>query len=143
MKTFIPKEKDIKREWYLVDAKDKTLGRLSTQIADLLRGKKKTIFTPHMDTGDFVVVVNAKKIKVTGKKLTDKAYYRHSGYIGNLKKQTLEELLAKRPEEVLRKSVWGMIPHNKLGKKLIKKLKIYKDENHKHESQKLKVLDIK
>lgn len=141
-KTYSAKEKDIKKKWYLVDARDKTLGRLSTEIARILRGKNKPIYTPHIDCGDFVVVINAEKIRVTGKKLEQKKYYRHSGYIGSLKVTNLDEMLKKSPQTVIRKSVFGMIPHNRLGRKIIKKLKIYAGESHPHQAQKLEKLNI-
>ena len=122
MKTFSAKNHDIDRNWYLVDAQNKTLGRLSTEIATRLRGKHKPIYTPHVDTGDYIVVVNASKIRVTGNKMTDKVYYKHSGYIGNLKSENLETMLEKSPEKVLMKSVRGMLPKSKLGSAMIKKL---------------------
>jgi large subunit ribosomal protein L13 len=135
MKTYSAKTGEITRDWYVVDAEGKTLGRLATQIADRLRGKGKTVFTPHIDTGDFVVVVNAEKIAVTGNKLDDKMYYRHSGYPGGLRVRTLREQLDRRPTEVLRKAVWGMLPHNKLGRRQITKLKIYTGPEHPHTAQ--------
>jgi len=134
-KTYIPKAEEVTRKWWLIDAEGQVLGRLATTIARLLRGKDKPEFTPFMDTGDFVVVINAEKIKVTGRKLDDKIYYRHSGYPGGLKARTLREMLAKKPEEVIRHAVWGMIPKNRLGRKLIKKLKVYRGPNHPHEAQ--------
>ena len=135
MKTYSAKAGEIKREWYVVDADGQTLGRLATQIADRLRGKGKPQFTPHVDTGDFVIVVNAEKIAVTGNKLDDKLYYRHSGYPGGLKTRTLREQLDRRPNEVLRKAVWGMLPHTKLGRRQITKLKIYSGTSHPHAAQ--------
>lgn len=120
------------RKWHLLDAKGEILGRLSTKIANLLRGKDKPTFVPHLDVGDYVVVVNASQIKVTGKKLEQKFYYRHSGYPGGIKKKSLKELLAERPEEVIRRSVYGMLPKNKLRDSWIKRLYIYKDEKHPH-----------
>jgi large subunit ribosomal protein L13 len=135
MKTYSAKTGEITREWYVVDAEGQTLGRLATQIADRLRGKGKPQFTPHIDTGDFVVVVNAEKVAVTGKKLDDKHYYRHSGYPGGLKTRTLREQLERRPNEVLRKAVWGMLPHTKLGRRQITKLKIYSGPGHPHTAQ--------
>jgi len=135
MKTYSAKTGEIPREWYVVDAEGQTLGRLATQIADRLRGKGKPQFTPHIDTGDFVVVVNAEKVAVTGKKLDDKRYYRHSGYPGGLKTRTLREQLERRPNEVLRKAVWGMLPHTKLGRRQITKLKIYSGPGHPHTAQ--------
>jgi large subunit ribosomal protein L13 len=135
MKTYSAKPGEITREWYLVDADGLTLGRLATVIADTLRGKRKPVFTPHVDTGDFVVVVNAEKIAVTGNKLDQKMYYRHSGYPGGLKERTLREQLERRPTEVLRKAVKGMLPRNRLGRQQITKLKIYVGPDHPHEAQ--------
>ena len=135
MKTFSAKKHDIDRNWYLVDAQNKTLGRLSTEIAIRLRGKHKPIYTPHVDTGDYIVVVNASKIRVTGKKLTDKVYYKHTGYIGNLKSENLETMLEKYPEKVLMKSVRGMLPKNKLGRAMIKKLRVFAGPEHTHIAQ--------
>jgi len=135
MKTYSAKTGEITREWYIVDAEGQTLGRLATRIAERLRGEGKPVFTPHVDTGDFVVVVNAEKVAVTGNKLDDKLYYRHSGYPGGLKTRTLREQLERRPNEVLRKAVWGMIPHTKLGRRQITKLKIYSGPEHPHAAQ--------
>src|SRR5437867_478926 len=135
MKTYSAKPGEIAREWYLVDADGQTLGRLATRIADTLRGKRKAQFTPHIDTGDFVVVVNAEKIAVTGKKRTDKIYYRHSGYPGGLRERTLGEELARRPTEVLRKAVKGMLPRNRLARRQLTKLKIYAGPEHPHGAQ--------
>ena len=135
MKTYSAKPGEITREWYLVDAEGKTLGRLATQIADRLRGKCKPVYTPHVDTGDFVIVVNAEKIAVTGKKLDEKMYYRHSGYPGGLRERTLREQLERQPTEVLRKAVKGMLPRNKLGRAQLTKLKIYAGPDHPHEAQ--------
>jgi large subunit ribosomal protein L13 len=135
MKTFVPKKDDIKQAWWLVDAEGKILGRLATQVAVLLRGKHKPQFAPFVDTGDFVVVVNAEKIVVTGKKAEAKAYYSHSGYPGGLKTEILADLLAKKPEEVIKRAVWGMIPKNKLGRAVYKKLKVYRGPTHPHEAQ--------
>ncbi len=135
MKTYSAKTGEITREWYLVDAEGKTLGRLATQIADRLRGKGKPQYTPHVDTGDFVVVVNAEKVVVTGNKLDQKVYYRHSGYPGGLRTRTLREQLERRPAEVLRRAVWGMLPHTKLGRRQITKLKIYPGPDHPHAAQ--------
>lgn len=136
MKTFMAKEKDIEKRWYLVDATNKVLGRLASQIAIKLRGKDRPIFTPHADTGDFVIVVNAEKIRLTGKKWDNKCYYHHSGYMGGLKKVTARRLLEKKPEEILRHAVKGMLPKNRLGRRLLNKLKIYTGPNHPHEAQK-------
>ena len=135
MKTYVANATDRERNWLLVDAEGQTLGRLATQIADALRGKRKPVYTPHVDTGDFVVVVNAEKIAVTGKKLDDKMYYRHSGYPGGLRSRPLREQLERRPTEVLRKAVKGMLPRNKLGRSQIGKLKIYAGAVHPHEAQ--------
>jgi large subunit ribosomal protein L13 len=135
MKTYSAKPGEIQRDWYVVDAEGQTLGRLATQIADRLRGKGKPQFTPHVDTGDFVVVVNAEKIAVTGKKLDDKMYYRHSGYPGGLRSRPLREQLERLPEEVLRKAVRGMLPRNRLGRQQLTKLKIYAGPDHPHAAQ--------
>lgn len=135
MKTFSPTPKDINREWYVVDASDQVLGRLATQIAHRLRGKHKPEFAPHMDNGDFIVVVNCEKIRVTGKKLADKMYYRHSGYVGGLKETNLETLLATKPHLVLMHAVKGMLPKNRLGRAMLKKLRIYPGAEHPHEAQ--------
>ena len=134
-KTYIPKAGDITQEWILVDANDQKLGRLSTQIASILLGKHKPTFTPGVDTGDYVVVVNCERIRVTGNKMEDKMYYRHSGYPGGLKSISLRDQLAKHPERVIRSAVWGMVPHNKYGRKLMKKLKIYAGPDHPHAAQ--------
>jgi large subunit ribosomal protein L13 len=135
MKTYNAKPGEIARDWYVVDAEGKTLGRLATVIADRLRGKSKPQYTPHVDTGDFVVVVNAEKIAVTGRKLDQKKYYRHSGYPGGLRERTLREQLDRRPTEVIRKAVKGMLPKNKLASQQITKLKIYAGPEHPHEAQ--------
>ena len=142
MKTYSAKPGEITREWYLVDAEGKTLGRLATQIADTLRGKRKPQFTPHVDTGDFVIVVNAEKIQVTGNKLDQKRYYRHSGYPGGLRSRTLREQLDRRPTEVLRVAVKGMLPRNKLGRAQLTKLKIYAGPEHPHEAQAPTLLEV-
>ena len=142
MKTYSAKPGEITREWYLVDAEGKTLGRLATQIADTLRGKRKPQYTPHVDTGDFVVVVNAEKIQVTGNKLDQKRYYRHSGYPGGLRSRTLREQLERRPTEVLRVAVKGMLPKNRLARQQITKLKIYAGPEHPHEAQNPKSLEL-
>ena len=135
MKTYSAKPGEIVREWYLVDAQGQTLGRLATQIADTLRGKRKPQYTPHVDTGDFVVVVNAEKVAVTGNKLDQKRYYRHSGYPGGLRSRTLREQLERRPTEVLRTAVRGMLPKNRLARRQLTKLKIYAGPEHPHEAQ--------
>jgi large subunit ribosomal protein L13 len=141
MKTYSAKPGEVTREWYLVDAEGKTLGRLATQIADTLRGKRKPQFTPHVDTGDFVVVVNADKIRVTGSKLDQKRYYRHSGYPGGLRSRTLREQLERRPTEVLRVAVKGMLPKNRLARQQLTKLKIYAGPEHPHAAQNPRSLD--
>jgi large subunit ribosomal protein L13 len=141
-KTYNAKPGEIERLWYVVDAEGKTLGRLATQIADTLRGKRKPQYTPHVDTGDFVVVVNAEKIHVTGKKLDEKMYYRHSGYPGGLRKRTLREELERRPTEVLRKAVRGMLPRTRLGRAQLTKLKIYAGPDHPHDAQAPKALPL-
>jgi large subunit ribosomal protein L13 len=142
-KTYVASSDDRQRDWYVVDAAGQTLGRLATQIADQLRGKRKPTYTPHVDTGDFVVVVNAEKISVTGNKLADKLYYRHSGYPGGLKSRTLQEMLDRRPEEVIRKAVRGMLPRNRLARKQLTKLKVYAGPEHPHQAQQPKPLEIK
>jgi large subunit ribosomal protein L13 len=135
MKTWNAKPGEVERRWYLVDADGKTLGRLATRIADTLRGKDKPEYTPHVDTGDFVVVVNAEKITVTGNKLDDKIYYRHSGYPGGIRSRTLREELERRPTEVIRKAVKGMLPRNRLARAQLTKLKVYAGSEHPHEAQ--------
>ena len=135
MKTFAPKKDEIEKKWLLINADGKILGRLATEISVLLRGKGKARFAPFIDSGDFVVVINAEKIQVTGKKLEQKKYYSHTGYPGGIKEKTLNDLMDTNPEEVLRKAVWGMIPKNKLGRKIHKKLKVYRGPNHPHEAQ--------
>jgi len=134
-KTYSAKPGEIERQWYVVDADGETLGRLACRIADTLRGKRKPTYTPHVDTGDFVVVINCERIHVTGKKLQDKIYYRHSGYHGGLKERTLQQMLDARPEEVIRHAVRGMLPRNKLGRAQLRKLKLYAGGNHPHEAQ--------
>lgn len=143
MKTQFAKKGEVERKWLLVDAEGQVLGRLASQIAARLRGKHKPVFTPHVDTGDFVVVVNADKVRFTGRKLDQKVYYRHSNYPGGLKSETLKERLEKKPEEVVRDAVWGMLPKNRLGRTLIKKLKVYSGAEHPHEAQKPEPLGIK
>ncbi|HET9674341.1 MAG TPA: 50S ribosomal protein L13 [Gaiellaceae bacterium] len=143
MKTYTAKPGEIERRWYVVDAEGQNLGRLATRIADTLRGKNKPQFTPHVDTGDFVVVVNAEKITVTGKKLDEKIYYRHSGYPGGLKQRTLREQLDRRPTEVLRIAVKGMLPKNKLAARQLTKLKIYAGPEHPHTAQAPQPLEVK
>jgi large subunit ribosomal protein L13 len=135
------KKEEIVREWWEINAEGKILGRLASKIASLLRGKHKPNFSPFLDVGDFVVVVNAEKIRVTGKKLKEKLYRYHSGYLGNLREFTLEEMLKRKPEEVIKEAVWGMLPKNRLGRKLMKKLKVYRGPTHPHSAQNPKVLD--
>jgi large subunit ribosomal protein L13 len=142
-KTWTAKPGEVTRDWYVVDADGQTLGRLATQIADTLRGKRKAQYTPHVDTGDFVVVVNAEKIAVTGQKLDQKMYHRHSGYPGGLRSRTLRQQLDRRPEEVLRKAVKGMLPRNRLARAQMTKLKIYAGPDHPHEAQAPKPLQLR
>lgn len=142
MKTFSPTPKDITHNWFVVDASDKILGRLASAVAVRLRGKHKPEYAPHMDTGDFIVVVNAAKVRTTGHKLDQKKYYRHSGWIGGLKETSLRDMLATKPEEVIRKAVRGMLPKNRLGRAMLKKLKIYSGEAHPHEAQKPETLAL-
>ena len=142
MKTISAKKEEVIRDWYLVDAKNKTLGRLSTEIATRLRGKHKPIYTPHVDTGDFIVVINASKITVTGNKMQDKMYYKHTGYIGNMKSANLATMMKKNPETVLMKSVRGMLPKTKLGNAMIKKIRVFSGPEHTHTAQSPKPLEI-
>lgn len=142
MTTVSTKPADVRREWYLVDADGKTLGRLASEIARRLRGKHKPEYTPHVDTGDYIVVVNAEKIRVTGNKLTDKMYHHHTGYIGNLKSISLEKQLQKAPEQVIETAVRGMMPSNPLGRAMFKKLKVFAGPEHVHAAQQPKALDI-
>ncbi len=143
MKTYVATAADRQRDWYVVDAEGQTLGRLATRIADALRGKRKPEYTPHVDTGDFIVVVNAEKIRVTGKKLEQKRYWRHSGYPGGIKSRTLAEMLDRRPEEVIRKAVKGMLPRNRLARQQLTKLKVYAGPDHPHAAQKPQPMEIK
>lgn len=142
MKTFSAKPADIKREWILIDAADKTLGRLSTEVAMILRGKNKPEYTPHMDTGDYVVIINAEKIAVTGNKRKNKIYNSHTGFIGGLKSISFEKLIAEHPTRALEKSIKGMLPRNPLGRAMYKKLKVYAGENHPHTAQQPKTLNV-
>jgi len=142
MKTYSAKEADIKRDWHLVDAEGQVLGRLASEIARRLRGKHKAIYTPHVDTGDFVVVVNAEKVSLTGKKLTDKTYYHHTGYPGGIKSVTAGKMLKEKPERLLYIAVKGMLPKNSLGRKMLKKLKIYKGGKHPHSAQDPRALEL-
>lgn len=141
-KTYYPKPDEVNREWVLVDANDQNLGRLATRIAELLIGKNKPTYTPGVDTGDFVVVINAERVTVTGNKLEDKKYYRHTGYPGGIRETNLKTMLQRNPDRVLRAAVWGMVPHNKLGRALMKKLKIYAGHEHPHDAQQPKTLDL-
>ena len=142
MKTFMASPATIDRKWYVVDAEGKTLGRLASEVAKVLRGKNKPTFTPHIDTGDYVIVVNAEKIKVTGKKLEQKVYYHHSEYVGGMKEVTLKEKLAKKPESVIELAVKGMLPKGPLGRQMLKKLHVYAGPEHNHAAQKPETLDI-
>ena len=142
MTTVSAKPAEVRRDWYLVDANEKTLGRLASEIAHRLRGKHKPEYTPHVDTGDYIVVVNAEKVRVTGNKMQDKMYYHHTGYIGNLKSINLAKLLAEHPERVLESAVKGMLPKNALGRAMFRKLKIYTGPEHKHEAQQPQPLNI-
>ena len=140
MKSFIAKPAEVERKWYVVDAEGKTLGRLASEVASILRGKKKPTYTPHVDCGDYVIVVNAEKIAVTGKKLDQKIYYRHSEYVGGMKETTLKEMLAKHPERVIEHAVKGMLPKGPLGREMYKKLFVYAGPDHKHAAQKPEAL---
>ena len=140
MKTFMASPATIERKWYVVDAAGMTLGRLASEVAKVLRGKNKAIFTPHMDTGDFVIVVNADKVKVTGRKLDQKIYYHHSDYVGGMKEATLREMMAKKPEKVVELAVKGMLPKGPLGRQMYTKLHVYAGPDHKHAAQKPEVL---
>jgi large subunit ribosomal protein L13 len=142
MRTLFAKKGDVERRWYLVDAKDAVLGRLAVKIANCLRGKNKPIFTPNCDTGDFVIVVNAEKVKLTGKKLANKIYYSHSGYPGGIKAEAARDRLSRCPEKVLTEAVWGMIPKGRLGRAMIKKLKVYRGTEHPHKAQKPEILSV-
>ena len=142
MRTISAREQDIQRDWYVVDAQGQTLGRLATQVATILRGKHKPIFTPHVDCGDYVVIINAEKIHTTGQKMTQKKYYRHSGYPGGLREITLRDQLEKFPNRVLESAVRGMLPKNRLGRKMFRKLKVYAGPNHPHEAQQPKSLEF-
>jgi len=141
--TYVPKPNEITHDWYLVDANDQNLGRLASEIAQILLGKHKSIFTPGVDTGDFVIVVNSERISVTGNKMEDKIYYHHSGYPSGLKKIRLKDQLAKHPERVIKRAVWGMLPHNKYGKRVLKKLKVYAGPDHPHGAQQPEPLEFK
>lgn len=142
MRTIFARKGDIERKWYLIDAKDAVLGRLAVKIADCLHGKNKPIYTPNVDTGDFVVVINAERVKLTGRKLDNKVYYSHSGYPGGIKAETARERLARCPEKVITDAVWGMLPKGRLGRAIMKKLKVYKGSGHPHEAQKPEILNL-
>lgn len=143
MKTFTPKKETIKRKWVLVDAQGKVLGRLASQIAGILRGKNKPVYTPHLDTGDEVIIINAREVLVTGKKREQKIYYHHSGYPGGLKSVKFATLFEKKPERVLTKAIKGMLPHNKLGKAMLKKLRVYAGAEHPHQAQNPQILKMR
>ena len=143
MKTYNAKPNEVAREWYVVDAEDLVLGRLATRIADVLRGKHKASYTPHVDTGDFVVVVNAEKVKLTGNKLDQKLYWRHSGYSKSIRSRTAREMLEKKPEEVILHAVRGMLPKNRLGRRMLKRLKAYGGADHPHQAQEPKPLELR
>jgi large subunit ribosomal protein L13 len=142
MKTFSAKAEAVRRDWYLVDAAGQTLGRLATELARRLRGKHKPVYTPHVDTGDYIVVINAEKIRVTGRKLKDKIYYRHTGTIGNMKAEPLEKLLSRAPERAIEIAVKGMLPKNPLGRQMFKKLKVVRGTEHPHQAQQPKPLEL-
>ncbi|CNH68805.1 50S ribosomal protein L13 [Yersinia sp. 2544 StPb PI] len=142
MKTFTAKPETVKRDWYVVDANGKTLGRLATELASRLRGKHKAEYTPHVDTGDYIIVLNAEKVAVTGNKRTDKIYYRHTGYVGGIKQATFEEMIARSPERVIEIAVKGMLPKGPLGRAMFRKLKVYAGTEHNHAAQQPQVLDI-
>src|SRR5210317_17466 len=142
MKTFSAKQETVRRDWYVVDAEGQTLGRLATELARRLRGKHKPEYTPHVDTGDYIVVINAEKVRVTGRKTTDKMYYHHTGYIGNMKSISFDKLIAKAPERVIQTAVKGMLPKNPLGRAMFKKLKVYAGSEHQHAAQQPKPLEI-
>ncbi len=143
MKNFVATPATIERKWYVVDASGQTLGRLTSQVASILRGKNKPVFTPYLDMGDYVIVVNADKIKVTGKKMSQKIYYRHSDYVGGMKTATLKEMMNKKPEDVIYHAVKGMLPKGPLGRSMIEKLHVYAGPDHKHAAQKPEVLELK
>ncbi|WP_405240173.1 50S ribosomal protein L13 [Lentisalinibacter orientalis] len=142
MKTFSAKPAEVRRDWYIVDATGKTLGRLATEVARRLRGKHKPEYTPHVDTGDYLIIINAEKVRVTGNKLKDKMYHHHTGYIGNLKSRSLEQMLDKAPERVIQSAVKGMMPRNRLGRQMMGKLKVYAGPEHQHSAQQPIELDI-
>jgi len=143
LKTFMAKKEEIERDWYVVDADGQVLGRLASQIAAILRGKHKPEFTPHVDCGDHVVVINAEKVRLTGKKAATKQYFRHTGYPGGLRSVSFQDLIRKRPRAVIERAVWGMLPHNRLGRKMLKKLRVYAGEEHPHQAQKPQTLELR
>ena len=143
MKTFMQKKENIERNWYVIDAEGQTLGRLATKAAHILRGKHKVTYTPHVDSGDYVIVINAEKVVLTGIKLEDKKYYNHSGYPGGLRERTAKEMIEKYPEEMVERAIKGMLPHGRLGRAMGKKLFVYRGSDHKHEAQKPVALEIK
>lgn len=142
MKTFMQTKENVERNWYIIDAAGKPLGRVATKAAHVLRGKNKTTYTPHVDCGDYVIIINADKVKLTGNKLNDKMYYNHSGYPGGLRERNAKVMIEKYPEEMMERAVKGMLPHNRLGRAMYKKLFVYRDSEHKHEAQKPVALDI-
>lgn len=142
MRTISARAEDVKRDWFLIDAEDKTLGRLATEVAHRLRGKHKAIYTPHVDTGDYVVIINAEKVRVTGNKAKDKMYYSHSGFMGGLKQVNFEDLIQKAPERVIERAVKGMLPKNSLGRTMFRKLKVYAGKEHGHAAQQPQALEI-
>ena len=141
-KTYSPSGKDIDRQWYVVDADDKVLGRLATEIARVLKGKNKPVYTPHLDMGDHVNVINAQRVRVTGKKAEQKVYYRHTGYPGGIKSTPFSRMIQEHPDRVIKKAVWGMLPHTPLGRKMLKKLKVYSGSEHGHSAQQPQALDL-
>ena len=143
MKSYMQKKETVERKWYVIDATDMPLGRLASPVADILRGKNKATFTPHIDCGDYVIIVNAEKVKLTGNKLTDKVYYSHSRYAGGLRERTAKEMIERYPVEMVEKAIKGMLPHNRLGRAMFKKLFVYEGENHPHMAQKPEVLDLR
>lgn len=143
MKTFMQKKETVERKWYVVDAEGKTLGRLATQVATVLRGKHKPTYTPHVDCGDYVIVINAEKVVLTGNKLDDKMYYNHSGFPGGLRERNAKTMIEKYPEEMVERAIKGMLPHNPLGRTMGKKLFVYAGADHKHEAQKPEVMEVK
>ncbi len=142
MKSYVAKPLEIERKWYVVDAEGKTLGRLASEVAKILRGKHKAIYTPHVDTGDFVIVINAEKVSVTGKKVDQKMYRWHTGYVGNMKERTYREMQQRQPEKIVELAIKGMLPHNSLGRQMYRKLKVYAGPEHKHEAQQPEVLEF-